>query len=182
MVAREPFFRTQGALAMSRVRVALLFAFAVILLALPASAFATSPFAGTNQPTITGATAATFSGNVDTGGEATTASFKYDLLSSSFCTDEDATAAAAHQTANQNLTAGQGGFDGADVAAEVTGLTAGQPYCVVLVASNTSGDTDGGFSTFLAGAPSAFTDDVNRTGQTTATLFGGVNPAGQSTT
>src|SRR4051812_11900229 len=172
MVAREPFFRTQGALAMSRVRVALLFAFAVILLALPASAFAVAPFAGTNNPTITGATTATFSGNVDTGGEATTASFKYDLASSSFCTDEDATAAAAHQTSTQNLTAGQGGFDGADVADVVSGLTAGSPYCVVLVASNASGDTDGGFATFVAGAPGAFTEDVNRTGQSTATIFG----------
>src|SRR4051794_40786700 len=167
---------------MQRLRVALLLAFAVLLLALPASAWAVSPFASTNDPTITGASTATFSGNVDTGGEATTASFKYDLASSSFCVDEDSTAPASHQTSSQNLTAGQGGFDGADVAAEVTGLTAGTPYCVALVASNSSGDTDGGFTTFLAGAPSAFTDDVGRTGQTTATLFGGVNPAGQATT
>src|SRR3954447_7092765 len=167
---------------MQRVRVALLFAVAVILLALPASALATSPFAGTNDPTITGATTATFSGNVDPGGEATPAIFKYDLASSTFCTDEDASAAAANQTPDQSLTADQGGFDGADVAAEVTGLTKGVPYCVVLVASNTSGASDGGFTTFLAGAPSAETDDVNRTGQSTATIFGSVNPAGQTTT
>src|SRR4051794_41873958 len=138
---------------MSRVRVALLFAFAVILLALPASAFAVAPFAGTNNPTITGATTATFSGNVDTGGEATTASFKYDLASSTFCTDEDATAAAAHQTPNQNLTAGQGGFDGADVAAEVTGLTGGAPYGARPVPSKTRGDTHRGVPAVGAGGP-----------------------------
>ena len=64
----------------------------------------------------------------------------------------------------------------------LTGLTAGQDYCVQLTATNGSGTVQGGQIQFTAGRPQAFTDDAASTGATTAIVDGEVNPVGQTTT
>ncbi|MEA2473979.1 MAG: virginiamycin lyase, partial [Thermoleophilaceae bacterium] len=155
---------------------------AVVLLALPASASAIAPAASTDGVKVTGPATATFSGNVNTHGEATTARFNYGPASSAYCQDPTAGNPPPSQTAVQNLAAGQGGFEGADVTADVSGLTPGTLYCAVLVASNASGNAIGDSIEFVAGAPRASTTHVAKTGQATATVFGSVNPSGQPTT
>lgn len=69
---------------------------------------------------------------------------------------------------------------------ELDGLTRGQTYCAYLVASNESGTTDAeeareSETYFVAGAPTASTNPLVKSTQTTALLAGEVEPAGQST-
>jgi hypothetical protein len=143
---------------------------------MPAAASADGIFAQTEQPVLTGAGTAAFSGDVDAGDAATTYSFQYDLASSQWCSS-DGTAGSPADTTATGTTSAAG-----PVTIAVTGLTAGSAYCVEIDATNPSGSSAGSQLTFTAGAPAARTDGVAPTGAATATLSGAVDPAGQSTT
>jgi hypothetical protein len=165
---------------MTRLRTLLLLL--ALMLAVPAAALAYEPYAETDFVAITSATSAILGGFVDDGGERTDALFKWDLGESDFCSNEDGTAASAFQSDPAHIEPDPANLDGWDVTADVTGLTAGSWYCFVLMATNPSGTSDGGFGFFMAGAPDAYTDDVSVTGADTASVTGAVYPAGQTAT
>jgi uncharacterized repeat protein (TIGR02543 family) len=160
--------------ALSRMSVLALLVAAAALYA-PGSALASAPSATTFDAESTGATTATFDGFVGAGGESTSYHFDYAANSSTYCTSGGSsgtpTSTPTHVTSSD-----------AFASADVTGLTTGTTYCVQLVASNSSGTADGGFVTFTAGAPSAFTDRAVPTSAGTANVTGAVNPAGSTTT
>jgi hypothetical protein len=160
--------------ALSRMSVLALVVAAAALSA-PGSALASAPSATTFSADSTGATTATFSGFVGAGGESTSYHFDYADNSSTYCTSGGSsgtpTSTPTHMTSSDAFVSG-----------DVTGLTTGTTYCVQLVASNSSGTADGGFVTFTAGAPSAFTEEAVPTSAGTANVTGAVNPAGSTTT
>ncbi len=139
-----------------------------------------TPSAFTYSPvTATGLTTATVDGNVNPAGQTTTYEVEYALASSDWCTTFTSSGSPSSTTA-QMLSSTDTDFH--DVSVDLTGLTAGTGYCADLVASNASGNGDGGQVWFTAGAPSAYTDSLTATGVTTAMVEGRVNPAGQTTT
>jgi hypothetical protein len=147
---------------------------------LPSAALASSPSASTDGVTVTGAATATVDGSVNPGGETTTYDAGYDLASSDWCTSGGASGSPANATTAQTL-----GFTDTvvhDVSVDLTGLTPGTQYCAAVVASNSSASATGEQIQFGAGLPLASTFDANATGASTATVDGGVNPSGQTTT
>jgi hypothetical protein len=127
------------------------------------------------------ATSDLVTGWVRTLGQATTYRFAYDVASSSWCSNNGETGTPAHATAPQSVTDDNGASN--PVSATITGLTAGTPYCVALVATNGSGSSpNDGVTEFTHGAPIARSSGVHSTSATAAKVTGTVNPAGQSTT
>ena len=139
-----------------------------------------APIASTNSASSTGATTATVDGSVNPSGQNTTYAAQYDLQSSTWCSTGGSSGSPSHTTTAQSL--GLTDSTAHEVMVNLTGLTAGQPYCTQIVATNTSGSSSGGIVQFTAGVPQASTFDVNATGATTATVDGDVNPSAQSTT
>ncbi len=83
----------------------------------------------------------------------------------------------------QTVDAGSG-TGSVPVSVSVSGLAAGQNYYFALVATNSSGTTDGNLQLFTTGQASAAatTGQASAIGSTTATLTGSVNPGALDTT
>ena len=158
----------------------LVIAIGAVMVALPAVALAAAPMALTGQATETGATSEQIDGAVFPEGESTTYLAQYDTSSSTWCSTNGSTGSPASSSGSQTLGYSDNGWH--QVSVSLTGLTSGQSYCARLVAQNASGTSDGNIITFTAGLPQVSTDDTERTGASTATVNGSVNPGGQSTT
>lgn len=163
------------------------FAFAAIalvavvsVLALPSAASASAPGALTLDVYSSGAATATVEGTVNPEGEATQYQAQYGPASSDWCTSAGASGSPADTTGLTSL----GSTDPGNHVVSVdltTDLTEGAGFCAQLIATNGSGEADGGQVTWTQGAPFADTFDANSTGLTTATIDGDVNPGDQST-
>jgi phosphodiesterase/alkaline phosphatase D-like protein len=140
-----------------------------------------APSVQTFEVDATSATAASVSGDVDPGGQATTYYAEYDLASSAWCESNGQFSAPADNTMSVVQMLGpDSGFDDATVA--ITGLSAGTQYCAAIVATNPSGASTGAIESFTAGVPGAETFETDATSARTATVSGDVDPAGQATT
>jgi hypothetical protein len=96
----------------------------------------------TTGQTPTGATTSTIEGQVDPTGQSTTYKVQWDLNSSTWCQNFGTSGSPAHTTSGTVL-----GFSDNtlhDVSVGVAGLTSGTDYCAQLVATNNSGEGDGG--------------------------------------
>ena len=141
--------------------------------------FSGLPAASTSNAFATGATTAMVGGQVNPSGQTTQYHVAYDLAGSEWCTSSGLAGSPAHSTTPVTL-----GFTDAtshQVSVELTGLSAGNEYCVELIAANGSGTAHGSQVTFFAGFPAASTSNAFATGATTATVEGQVNPSGQTT-
>jgi hypothetical protein len=103
----------------------------------------------------------------------------YGQAISAWCTSNGAFGAPANATAAVTLGSD---FYYHTVTVSITGLTPGMRYCVAIRANHSSATATGSPVGFTAGAPSAISHAVTTTGPTTASFYGAVNPAGQSTT
>jgi hypothetical protein len=145
--------------------------------------------AHTTLVTTTGRTTATVIGTVDPAGRPTYYKAVYDLASSKWCSSNGTSGNPANATAQQLLRYLPNvqvlpitDFYFHGVVVNLAGLTGGSRYCVAISATNSSGTSTGPPIQFTAGAPAARSYGVTSTSPTTATLFGAVNPAGQTTT
>jgi hypothetical protein len=118
--------------------------------------------------------AATF---VAANGATTTVRFEYAPAGSAFCANLDGTGAGSTSTPAQTLDASSPGMV---VGAPISGLTPGATYCATAAATNANGTTRADFGTFVAGAPSAESEDAEVTGAQTAVVTGSANAAGQA--
>lgn len=140
-----------------------------------------APLSTTAAVALTGAATASVSGQVAAGGQTTQVLVRYDVASSAWCDSGGSSGPFAHATAAVSLPDSDSDFH--DVSVPLTGLTPGSTYCAVLVASNSSGESDPDAPvTFVAGDPTAATDDAVTTGANAVTVDGTVDPAGQATT
>ena len=141
------------------------------------------PDADTWDAYSTSATATTVEGDVNPAGDSTTTyQVQYDTADSGWCTSGGATGTPAYTT-----TASSSGLDLTstnyqDVLPTVSELIAGQDYCGQIVATNDTGEADGGQVFWTQGAPTTDTFDASATTYSTATVDGDVDPAGTSTT
>lgn len=151
-----------------------------LVLGLPAAASAATPDLTTWDAYSTGTTTATVEGVVNPNGESTQYFAKYALATSDWCTSGGTLGTPTATTATDlGFIDTSFHFVTVDL---TTGLTADLNYCAQLVATNASGERDGGQVTWTEGRPTADTFDVVATGESTATVDGDVNQAGQTTT
>jgi hypothetical protein len=103
----------------------------------------------------------------------------YDVASSTWCSSSGSSGSPANATTPQTL----GFTDNSphDVSVDLTGLTEGTSYCAELLASNGGGTAHSFQVQWTQGVPTVDTTGAEPTGATTATVFGDVNPAGQTT-
>jgi multidrug efflux pump subunit AcrA (membrane-fusion protein) len=129
------------------------------------------PTVQTGSASATGTSSATLSGSVTPGGLDTTYYFEYGT-SPTTLTSTTPTADAGSATGS------------VPVSVTVSGLIAGQNYYFALVATNSSGTTDGSLALFTtaSAAAGATTGQASAIGSTTATLTGSVNPGAFDTT
>jgi hypothetical protein len=144
-----------------------------------ASAWAASlPSGGVVSVTVTGPTSGTVTGSVNPGGLTTSYAVVYDVASSLWCRMNAAQGAPKYSGGGGVAT----GTRPHVFVVSLWGLTQGSTYCVAIRATNSLGAVTGPpYRRFTAGAPDARTYSPSSTSSTTATLYGGVNPAGQST-
>ncbi len=137
------------------------------------------PLASTFDANATGASTATVDGSVNPSGQTTTYKVEYDVADSDWCQTGGGSGSPGNSSAAQTL----GFTDSAphDVTVGVSGLSPGTDYCADLVASNSSGDADGGQAFLEAALPNVFTEDTFATGATTAKVDAIVNGIGQPT-
>jgi hypothetical protein len=147
----------------------------VVVLGLPSAALAATPIAQTSDVFSTGAATATVDGVVDPMGESTTYAVQWDLNSSTWCQNFGASGSPANTTAATPFV----GNTINSVSVDLTGLVGGTHYCAQLIATNGSGESDGGTVDWIQGLPAAITTTATPTGTTTATIAGTVNPTGQ---
>jgi hypothetical protein len=160
----------------------------ILALAFPALSQATAlrPVALTSNAQATGGTTAEVDGTVNPEAQSTTYHAAYGLSSSTWCEDNGALGSPTSSTTAEPLPYSDSIAH--VVAVNLSSLAPGYRYCVEIVATNVYGSTsltDGGQTSFEAGAgfiPTAFTESTSASGATTATMHGGVNPQGQSTT
>ncbi len=127
----------------------------------------TAPGVATDNATHVGATSATLNGRVYPNGHATTYYFEYGT-STSYGTRTTVENAGATRTLS--------------VSAALSGLSAGSTYHFRVVATSSSGTTEGNDRTFItAGPPSLENGAAQSVTTSTATLTGSVNPLGRST-
>jgi PASTA domain/Divergent InlB B-repeat domain len=100
------------------------------------------PEAITTEASPTGTTTATIAGTVNPTGQSTTYAVQYDLNSSTWCQNFGTSGSPAHQTGGTLLPFSDNNSH--DVSVGLTGLTAGTHYCAQLIATNGSGEGDGG--------------------------------------
>ena len=141
--------------------------------------FSGLPTAFTSNAFATGTTTATVEGQVNPSGQSTEYHVAYGLASSEWCTSGGLAGSPAHSTSPVTLGFTDTAFH--HVSVELTGLSAGNEYCVELIAANGSGTAHGSQVAFFAGFPAASTSNAFATGATTAMVEGQVNPSGQST-
>ncbi len=146
--------------------------------AAPARA-ASLPSGGVASVTVTGPTTASVTGTVNPGGLTTSYAVVYGLASSQWCQTYGASGQPAYS-------GGGGVTTGTSLhvfVVTLSGLTRGSTYCVAIRATNSLGTVTGTpYRRFTAGAPDARAYSPTSTSATTATIYGGVNPAGQTTT
>jgi hypothetical protein len=150
---------------------------AAFLLVTSGAAFAVTPTATTGPALSLTSSSANVTGTVNANGESTTFSFQFGT-----------TTGYGSQTNPQSAGSGN---ENQVVSATLTGLRAGTTYHYRLIATNASGTTVGVDATFTTlGAPppppppppTATTRSAANVGTTHATVRGGVNPRGASTT
>jgi hypothetical protein len=130
---------------------------------------AAAPTATTGPATAIGATTATVTGIVVTGGQATTAYVQYGTSTSY-----------GSQTAKTNAGSGTAAVN---VTANLTSLKAGSTYHYRVVAANSAGTVHGSDAVFTTlTPPGATTGAATGIGTTTATLNGTVDPNSRDTT
>jgi multidrug efflux pump subunit AcrA (membrane-fusion protein) len=129
------------------------------------------PTVVTGSASAVGPSSATLSGSVTPGGLDTTYYFVYGTSPTSL-TSTTPTADAGSATGS------------VPVGVSVSGLAPGQNYYFELVATNSSGTTDGSLALFTTASATATatTGQASAIGSTTATLTGSVNPGGLDTT
>ncbi len=137
------------------------------------------PLASTFDANATGASTATVEGSVNPSGQTTTYKVEYDVADSDWCQTGGESGSPANSTTAQTL----GFTDSAphDVTVALSGLSPGTDYCADLIASNSSGDADGGQAFLEAALPDVLTEDTFATGSTTAKVDALVNGIGQPT-
>jgi hypothetical protein len=138
------------------------------------------PSASTTDAIATGASTATVDGSVNPSGQTTTYKVEYDLASSTWCTSGEASGSPANSTAPQTLGFADSSWHNASTS--LSGLTPGASYCVDLVATDSSGVSDGGQVSLAPGSPGAYTVDAIATGAGAATVDASIDPIAQSTT
>jgi hypothetical protein len=151
-----------------------------LLLGFPSAALAAAPLASTSDAFSTSATTATVEGVINPGGVSTSYAVQWDLNSSTWCQSLGASGSPANTTAGTVPLPSDNNFDPASV--DLTGLTGGVDYCAQLIATNGSGESDGGTVPWTQGLPEVITTGQTPTGATTSTIQGQVDPTGQSTT
>ena len=129
------------------------------------------PTVMTGSASAVGTSSATLSGSVTPGGLDTTYYFEYGASPTSLTST----------TQTVDVGAGSGSVPATGT---VSGLTPGQTYYFALVATNSSGTSDGALQLFTTGQASAAatTGQASAIGSTTATLTGSVNPGALDTT
>ena len=159
-------------------------AFGCAVAAVTAALLAPAAGGAPGPPQVAWATSANVAADTTNGstfvvanGATTTVRFDYALTGSAFCTNADGTGAGSSSTAIQTLDASSPGMV---VGVPLGGLTPGASYCATAVATNANGTTRSDFETFVAGAPSAESDDAQATGPQTATVTGSASAAGQA--
>jgi hypothetical protein len=127
----------------------------------------------TTGQTPTGATTSTIQGQINPVGQSTTYKVQWDLNSSTWCQSFATSGSPAHTTAGTVL----GFSDNAlhDVSVGITGLTSGTDYCAQLIATNGSGEGDGGTVEWTQTTPQN-TLTVSRAGTGSGTVTS--SPAG----
>lgn len=146
---------------------AVLAAAAAALLAAGAAA-AAAPTTITGPVTAFGATTATLSGTVNPNGDATSWHFDYGTTT-------------GYGSSTSSTNAGSGTAN-TTVTANIAGLTSGTTYHYRLVASSSSGTTQGADGILTTAAvPAAETDAATNITKASATLTGAVNPNGRPT-
>ena len=138
-----------------------------------ATALAPAPTVATTAASSITISGATVNGGVNPNGQSTTAWFEWGT---------SAALATFSSTSNQSLGSGTTSMP---VTAALSGLSPGTAYYFRVAASNAAGTTKGSilsFSTTTALAPTATTNAATSVTASGATVNGGVNPNGQSTT
>ena len=171
-----PVLPTRGPIA--RVLVALACT-AGVALGVPAPALASAPSASTLIAFSTGTTTATVEGVVNPGGQTTHYQGAYGLASSEWCTSGGSSGTPEHKTTLETLGYTEPHFSYVEVS--LSGLSAGTKYCAEVVAENGAGTKHGGQVGFTAGAPTAFTLEAISLTETTVSLAGYIDAAGQTT-
>jgi List-Bact-rpt repeat protein len=161
---------------MSKISIAIGIVGLGLMLGLPAAASAGTPSAITFDTYSTGATTATVEGVVHPNGESTTYAAQYDAATSLWCTSGGTSGSPANTTAGVDPIP-----DGDFVSVALSGLTENTSYCAQLVATNGSGDADGGQVAWTQGTPFAHTYEVDPSGVSTAMVMGDINAAGKTT-
>ncbi len=129
----------------------------------------------------TGQSTAEIDGTVDPGGRPSAYFAQYGPSGSRWCQSSGAHGVAPGRTPAQDLAVDDAVSHA--VAVTISGLTAGSAYCAEVAARTPVGTVASGFvDSFVAGAPSAVTDDANAAGLTSAVVDGQVDPEGAATT
>jgi phosphodiesterase/alkaline phosphatase D-like protein/prolyl-tRNA editing enzyme YbaK/EbsC (Cys-tRNA(Pro) deacylase) len=124
-------------------------------------------------------TSAVASGSVNPSGQETKYKAVYDLASSEWCESSGSSGKPANATGSLTVSVTDTSYHA--VSATMKALTPGAKYCEAIEATNAGGTTTGGTIEFTVGEPVAFTNGVQPTSSTAATVIGDVNPAGQET-
>jgi general stress protein CsbA len=139
-----------------------------------------APDAYTDDLALTGAGTATVTGSVYPSGQSSKYFAEYDDADSEWCDSEGWEGTPANSTDPIDLDYTDSAYH--DVSVDVTGLVAGNAYCIQIAAANGTSKASGGVIFFVAGYPDAYTDAVEELGATSARVTGAVNPSGQTTT
>ena len=110
-----------------------------------------SPTVHATGAAVTGTTTATFTGEIDPIGRATTLEVQYDLAGSVWCASDGASGAPSSSTLPADL--GFTGFGLQAVSINLTGLSPSTSYCGELVATNQNGANEDGPSTWTQQSP-----------------------------
>lgn len=151
----------------------------VSVLVVPSAASASTPVAQAMYAYSSGPTTVVVVGSVNPEGEDTQLQISYGPASSDWCTSGGASGSPA-DTYFSHVPF----IDSSTYTFYVhlpTDLINGIEYCAHFIATNSSGMVDGGQVSWTQGLPSTLTLTVASTGNSTATVEGAVDPAGQST-
>lgn len=138
-----------------------------------------APVAVTTDAESTGGTTASVNGTVDPVSQDTEYFAQYGLFGGAWCSSGGTSGSPS--VSSQTLLPAATGNGDQQVSVDLTGLTPGDNYCAQLVATNASGESDGGPVEWIEGSPTVDTTAAVSTSATGATVSGDVNPAGQDT-
>jgi Divergent InlB B-repeat domain len=149
-----------------------------VILVLPAATSAAAPEVSTTNAEVFGDAATSVFGVVNPEGETTTYYVAYAVQSSAWCSSGGTSGTPAFTTTPVQMVNSSPQYD--DAGAQLTGLNFDTEYCAELIASNASGEIDGGQVAWWQGQPRIDNTDVFPTGLSTATVDAQVNPGGQN--